>query len=89
MPPCLLVPGAAAGAQRYRPRTEGLFARIERHRTAEDDYWRVRTKDGLVSLYGTPGSAGGDDPASLASRSGTRRSSWPTCSVAACRIWWS
>src|SRR6266536_1626088 len=43
----------------YRPRTEGLFARISHHRDAtdDDDYWEVRSKDGLVSLYGTPGQA--------------------------------
>jgi hypothetical protein len=39
---------------RYRPRTEGLFARILYHRDARDNYWEVRSKDGLVSLYGTP-----------------------------------
>ena len=35
----------------YRPRTEGLFARIS-HITGEGNYWRVATKDGLISLYG-------------------------------------
>jgi RHS repeat-associated protein len=39
---------------RYRPRTEGLFARILHHRDAQSDYWEVRSKDGLVSLYGMP-----------------------------------
>ncbi len=39
---------------RYRPRTEGLFARILHHRDARDNYWEVQSKDGLVSLYGTP-----------------------------------
>ena len=39
---------------RYRPRTEGLFARILHHRDTSDNYWEVRSKDGLVSLYGTP-----------------------------------
>ncbi|MGH8068935.1 MAG: SpvB/TcaC N-terminal domain-containing protein [Candidatus Entotheonellia bacterium] len=45
---------------RYRPRTEGLFARIEHHRiisrqgsAVASDYWEVRSKDGLVSFYGT------------------------------------
>jgi RHS repeat-associated protein len=48
------VPGGAPAATRYRPRTEGLFARIEHHPhpdPAKDD-WEVRTKDGLVSRYG-------------------------------------
>ena len=49
---------------RYRPRTEGLFAEIFRYRdTAKgEDYWRVRTKEGLVNFYGShPASA--SDPA--------------------------
>src|SRR5919108_6080516 len=45
---------------RYRPRTEGLFAHIHHHREPGDDHWEVRTKDGLVSFYGTPGAAGRD-----------------------------
>ena len=61
-----LVPVAeAAGVTRYRPRTEGLFARIERHATAETDHWEVRSRDGLVSTYGTP-LARPDDPATTA-----------------------
>ncbi|MBV5273291.1 MAG: hypothetical protein JZU52_06490, partial [Lamprocystis purpurea] len=43
----------------YRPRTEGLFAGIERH-TGTSDHWEVRTKDGLISTYGTPGPVPGD-----------------------------
>lgn len=39
-------------SNRYRPRTEGLFARIEHH-TDGGDYWKVCSKDGLVSYYGT------------------------------------
>jgi hypothetical protein len=44
----------------YRPRTEGLFARIQHHHVVHlpegpvQDYWEVRSKDGLVSYYGTP-----------------------------------
>jgi hypothetical protein len=57
-----LVPLAAhvAGTTQYRPRTEGLFAQILHHNSAPDNYWEVRTKDGLVSLYGTKGVAGQD-----------------------------
>lgn len=56
-----LVPVAdTAGAMRYRPRTEGLFARIEHHATSETDHWEVRSKDGLVSTYGTPHSIQND-----------------------------
>lgn len=53
------------GVARYRPRTEGSFARIERVRDGASDYWRVRAPDGLVSLYGTP-EAAGEDPAVVA-----------------------
>ncbi len=48
------VPGAPPGVTRYRPRTEGLFARIDHYHDGNDDYWEVRSKDGLVSFYGTP-----------------------------------
>jgi virulence plasmid B protein len=48
-----LVPGTeTAGATSYRPRTEGLFARIEHRRDPHTDHWEVRTKDGLVSVSG-------------------------------------
>ena len=61
-----LVPVAESGGIiRYRPRTEGLFARIEHHETPETDHWEVRSKDGLVSVYGTP-LALLDDPAATA-----------------------
>ena len=51
-----LVPsdGDFPGVVRYRPRTEGLFARIEYHRDAENSHWVVRSRDGLISTYGTP-----------------------------------
>jgi RHS repeat-associated protein len=67
-----LVPitGGPPGAQRYRPRTESLFARIDRHRESAGDYWNVWTRDGLVSVYGTPRPANADaswrDPAAVA-----------------------
>ncbi len=40
--------------QRYRPRIEGLFARIERwqHRETGDVHWRSITKDNITSVYG-------------------------------------
>ena len=56
-----LIPVADAltpsNAQCYRPRTEGLFARIYRFKDATNDYWEVWSKDGLKSYYGTPGAA--------------------------------
>ncbi len=57
---------------RYRPRTEGLFARIDHYQVVDkasgtilSNYWEVRSKDGLVSVYGTRGAAG-NDPAVIA-----------------------
>ncbi len=64
-----LVPvlGTGAGRQRYRPRTEGLFARIEHVRDGTGDYREVRGKDGMRTRYGTPrphdADAGWRDPA--------------------------
>ena len=52
--------GGTKNAARFRPRTEGLFARITHLRDAATDCWEVRSKDGLVSVYGTPGAAGQD-----------------------------
>jgi RHS repeat-associated protein len=43
-----------AAPVQYCPRTEGLFARIEHHHETNNDYWQVTSKDGLISLYGTP-----------------------------------
>jgi len=48
------------GATPYQPRTEGLFAKILHHRDANNNYWEVRSKDGLISQYGTPALAGND-----------------------------
>jgi hypothetical protein len=50
------VESPAPGITRYRTRTEGLFARIDRHQEAGNDYWEVRSKDVLVSIYRTKGS---------------------------------
>jgi len=49
---------------RYRPRTEGLFALITRFLDEKNDYWEVKSKDGLVSFYGTP-RAKDDDSATV------------------------
>jgi RHS repeat-associated protein len=45
---------ALAGATRFQPRTEGRFDRVLHHRDPDNDYWEVRSKDGLVGFYGTP-----------------------------------
>src|SRR5262245_12624642 len=50
---------------RYRPRSEGLFARITHNITSSTDHWEVRAKDGLISNYGSPGRIE-DDPAVIA-----------------------
>lgn len=52
---------------RYQPRTEGLFARIEHHTGGAQDYWKVWSKDGLVSYFGIETiSEGVEDPAIIA-----------------------
>ena len=45
---------------RYRPRTEGLFTRIDHHQGPTSDHWEAWSKDGLRSIYGTPGARGTD-----------------------------
>src|SRR5699024_3353896 len=50
----------SATRTRYRPRTEGLFARIEHHHTPLTDHWEVRSVDGVTSYFGTPDAAGAD-----------------------------
>ncbi len=57
----------------YRPRTEGLFARIIHHHNPANNYWEVHSKEGLTHFYGVPGAAGNDpaviaDPAQPAKR---------------------
>lgn len=56
----------------YRPRTEGLFARILHHHDSQNNYWEVQSKDGLTSLYGTRASAG-DEAATLADPQNTNK----------------
>jgi RHS repeat-associated protein len=49
------VGGAAYCIQRYRPRVEGLFARVERwtNKTdASDSHWRTITRDNVTTIYG-------------------------------------
>ncbi len=51
---------STAGDITYRPRTEGLFAKIVRHRNETNDFWEVHSTDGLMSRYGTESSKGSD-----------------------------
>jgi RHS repeat-associated protein len=50
--------------QRYRPRVEGLFARIERWtRTSDGDvHWRAITRDNVLNIYGRTPDARIADP---------------------------
>ena len=55
-----------ATTTRYKPRTEGLFALIYHHKDpAGFDYWEVKSKDGITSIYGKPAAAG-LEPATIA-----------------------
>ena len=39
--------------KRYRPRTEGAFARIEKiHHASHGVYWKVTTKDNIATIFG-------------------------------------
>src|SRR5262249_45185172 len=48
------ITGDSYAIQCYRPRTEGLFARIEKWTRSSDRdvHWRATTKDGIRSVYG-------------------------------------
>ncbi|MFM9941521.1 MAG: SpvB/TcaC N-terminal domain-containing protein, partial [Hyphomicrobiaceae bacterium] len=64
------VEAAAAGyvVSAYRPRTEGLYARIQKWvRSADGDtHWRVTTQDNITSIYGQSKDARIADPANKA-----------------------
>lgn len=50
--------------QRYRPRTEGAFSRIERiAHPAHGTWWRVTTRDDFTTLYGLDAASRIADPA--------------------------
>lgn len=48
------IDGSAYRVERYRPRIEGLFARIERwtNRDTGETHWRSITRDNVTTLYG-------------------------------------
>jgi hypothetical protein len=64
-----LPPAAYAGVvytvERYRPRIEGLFARIERWTNPDDrtSFWRTISKENITSLYGLDSDGRIADPA--------------------------
>jgi RHS repeat-associated protein len=70
------VAGSYPGRRRYRPRTEGLFALIERQLDARNDFWEVQGRDGLVSLYGSPGQRGADPATTADPATPTRIFAW-------------
>ena len=59
--------GISYNISRYRPRIEGLFARIERWQRQSDGdiHWRVTTKENTVSIYGQNSTARIADPSDL------------------------
>ncbi|HEX7567754.1 MAG TPA: SpvB/TcaC N-terminal domain-containing protein, partial [Anaerolineaceae bacterium] len=69
------VENPTSGVTRYRPRTEGLFALIDHHHSSIEDYWQVCSKDGLISVYGTPDRRGDQDPAAIA-KDDSRKFAW-------------
>lgn len=48
---------------RYRPRIEGSFSRVEKINDHGNVYWRVRTKDNVVSVFGLSADAKLNNPA--------------------------
>ncbi|ULL16718.1 toxin [Paenibacillus sp. H1-7] len=79
--------GTAYHIQLYRPRVEGLFARIERWTNAgkpSDIFWRTITKDNITSWYGRDNHSRIYDPESIDPESSdphnpTRIFSWLIC----------
>jgi hypothetical protein len=71
------VGGATYSIQRYRPRIEGLFARIERwtnQTKPEDTFWRSLSKDDITTWYGRTENSRIADPTD-----DTRIFSWLIC----------
>jgi RHS repeat-associated protein len=61
--------------RRYRPRIEGLFARIERWTRADGDtHWRSISKDNILTVYGRDDKSRISDPADA-----SRIFSWLIC----------
>jgi RHS repeat-associated protein len=64
--PSRTVNGAAYRIQRYRPRIEGLFSRIERwsnEAAPQDVFWRSISKDNVTTWYGRTANSRVADPA--------------------------
>jgi RHS repeat-associated protein len=67
--------------RRYRPRIEGLFARIERwtEQSSGDVHWRSITRDNVTSIYGQNNHSRIFDPLDENSEHPTRIFSWLIC----------
>ncbi len=66
---------------RYRPRVEGLFARIERwtNRTTGEIHWRSITRENVTTLYGRDNNSRIFDPADPDPTHPTRVFTWLIC----------
>lgn len=68
---------------RYRPRVEGLFARIERWTddTTGSTRWRTISRDNVTTLYGQDNQSRIFDPADPSPAHPTRIFSWLACAI--------
>jgi RHS repeat-associated protein len=75
------VDGVAYIIQRYRPRIEGLFARIEHWTTVAtgESHWRSISRDNITTLYGKDNNSRIFDPADPNPARPTRIFSWLIC----------
>jgi hypothetical protein len=67
------------GIKRYRPRIEGLFARIERwtSKDTNESHWRCISKNNITTIYGRTASSRIEDPA--APTGASRIFNWLLC----------
>jgi len=67
--------------QGYRPRTEGLFARIERWTDRQSGviHWRSITRDNVLTVYGKDGNSRISDPGDPDPENPSRIFSWLIC----------
>jgi RHS repeat-associated protein len=79
--PTRTVDGIQYNIQRYRPRIEGLFARIERWTRQSDgeSHWRSITRDNVTTLYGKENNSRIYDPADPHPDHPTHIFSWLIC----------
>lgn len=69
--------------RRYRPRIEGLFARIERwtHATTGETHWRSISRENVTTLYGFDNNSRIYDPADPNPAHSSRIFSWLICAT--------